>query len=623
MTFSKKSDLFLRNSLAFLVTLLLLRIYEYFEAASRQFISQAYRFELAGLFYDVWLWLLISAITFLLFILLARWRSGLALFLLHTLQVLLLLGYISLILAYSERNTPFDHELFTRKAKDSFETIKQMMTKSGLVFLPFLVYLPIYVLLCRGFRKLEFTNRLKKGWMLLTLAALLFIPFAQPSPSWFRNSTGYYLTSNKLSYWVRESYQYFRSGGTPVLKKGQLGAVAKYYQENQPFTFTDPDYPLLHLNRMEDPLGPYFRFQSSPPNIVLLVVEGLSRDFSGKDAYASSFTPFLDSLSEQGLVWNNFLSTAPGTFAAHPAITGSLPYGEKGFSIMNRMPAHVSLISILRKEGYYTQFLAGFNTDFDNMGGYIRLQGTDFILSRFGKKYKEMGIGEEGWSMGYPDDALFNRSFEVLDSIRRTPYLSVYHTGTTHMPYLFEQKSSYEKLFDKKLASLNVSGSIRRTLKQTKEVLVTFMFSDDCLRKFFQQYQQRKEYSNTIFVITGDHHIGSFPSTGEIDDYHVPFIIYSPLLNRHQRFLSVNSHNNIAPSLTNLLLHNFRLPYQPEKVSWLGDVLDTATQFRNKQSMAFMSWSREINDYLNGKYFLSGEQLVPVIPHSFTGAGYQ
>ncbi|MGG2305080.1 hypothetical protein ACE4Z6_27035, partial [Salmonella enterica] len=85
------------------------------------------------------------------------------------------------------------------------------------------------------------------------------------------------------------------------------------------------------------------------------------------------------------------------------------------------------------------------------MGGFIRAQGTDFLLSHYPSKYKEMGIGEEGWSMGYPDDALFERSFEVMDSIRHTPYLNIYHTGTTHMPYLFEQKKEYEKKFDEKL----------------------------------------------------------------------------------------------------------------------------------------------------------------------------
>jgi len=81
------------------------------------------------------------------------------------------------------------------------------------------------------------------------------------------------------------------------------------------------------------------------------------------------------------------------------------------------MPDHLSLIKIFKGNGYHTKFLTGSNTDFDNMGGFIRLQGTDLSLLKFGPKYKEMDKGRDGWTMGYPDDALFNRSFEIMDSI--------------------------------------------------------------------------------------------------------------------------------------------------------------------------------------------------------------
>ncbi|MBC7588208.1 MAG: LTA synthase family protein, partial [Chitinophagaceae bacterium] len=400
------------------------------------------------------------------------------------------------------------------------------------------------------------------------------------------------------------------------LSKNELAAAIDFYQQNQPFEFTSKEYPLLHKSSQEDVLGNFFNLDSTTaPNIVILVVEGLSRDFSGDKAYASSFTPFLDSLSKKSLVWDNFLSTAPATFAAHPAIEGSLPYGKKGFASLNVMPDHLSLIKILKANGYHSKFLIGFNPDFDNMGGFIRLQGTDMVLTKYGAKYKEMGVGEEGWSMGYPDDALLNRSFEVMDSLKQTPYLNIYHTGTTHMPYLFEQKDQYEKLFDKKMKSINVSSSIKRTLKECKKVLVTYMFADDCFKDFFAKYAKRKEFKNTIFFITGDHHIGSFPSTCNIDDYHVPLIVYSPMLKAAKKFYSVNSHNNIAPTISSLILNNYKkLPYRPTAVHWLADVMDTAVAFRNNQSMPFMYWSREIGDYIWKDYMLSNGQLYKLTP---------
>ena len=394
-----------------------------------------------------------------------------------------------------------------------------------------------------------------------------------PAQSNFIKPGGYYLECNKFSFWIKDSYNYFKTKDNNTVSKlnnKQLENEIAFYQKEHPFQFTSTEYPLLHLNNSKDVLGSFFNLNKTPPNIVILVVEGLSRDFSGDKAYATSFTPFLDSLSTKSLVWDNFLSTAPGTFAAHPAISGSLPYGRRGFSLMSVMPNHLSLIKILRLNGYRTNFMIGFNPDFDNMGGYIRLQGTDFILSHFGPKYKEMGVGSEGWSMGYPDDALFSRSFEVMDSVPKTPYLNIYHTATSHEPYLFEQKPEYDKRFDEKMKTLVVSRDIRRTLKATKTVLVTFMFADDCIKKFFADYAKRPEYSNTIFFITGDHHIGSFPSTGNIDDYHVPLIIYSPMLKAAKKFYSVNSHNNLAPTITALVLNNYKMPYNPKEVNWLA-----------------------------------------------------
>jgi len=216
--------------------------------------------------------------------------------------------------------------------------------------------------------------------------------------------------------------------------------------------------------------------------------------------------------------------------------------------------------------------------------------------------------------MGYPDDALYQRSFEVMDSLPKTPYLNIYHTGTTHEPYLFEQSAAYGKLFDEKMKTVPVTPDIKRTLRACKKVLVTYMFSDDCIKKFFADYAKRPEYNNTIFFITGDHHIGSFPSTGNIDDYHVPLIVYSPMLKSPKKFYSVNSHNNLTPTITSMLFNNYKMPYVPDEVHWLGDVMDTAVQFRNIHSMPFMLWSREITDYIYKDYMLSEGSLYQLTP---------
>jgi hypothetical protein len=200
-----------------------------------------------------------------------------------------------------------------------------------------------------------------------------------------------------------------------------------------------------------------------------------------------------------------------------------------------------------------------------------------------------------------------------MDSLKQQPFLNIYHTGTTHMPYLFAQQAAYGKKFDKKLEDIPNNNPIKKTLKETKQVLVTYMFSDDCLKDFFKKYSKRAEYNNTIFFIMGDHHIGSFPSTNGLDDYHVPLIVYSPMLKQPKKFYSINTHNSIGPTITNLVLANYpKLKQVPEEVHWMTDVMDTATKFRNIHAMPFMEWSREISDYIYKDYYLSGKQLYKI-----------
>jgi uncharacterized sulfatase len=607
-----------RPVIAFIITVCGVRIFEYYSIASKFFISNAYKYELAGLLYDVWACFIFSCLFLLLYWLLYMINKRVAGFIFHLVNVLVIILYLSLLVVFSERTRPFDHEFFTRSAADSWLTSKQMLTSGFKLYIPFIAYIALYFILYYFvFKKIGFKKYLLIFLIALSVLSVCLIKFAMPPENRFAQPGGYYLECNKFSFWIKDSYNYFNTRNkfdASRLNNKELESEIAFYQKNHPFDFTSTEYPLLHLNNGKDVLGGFFNLNTTPPNIVILVVEGLSRDFSGDKAYATSFTPFLDSLSTKSLVWDNFLSTAPGTFAAHPAISGSLPYGKRGFSLMNVMPDHLSLIKILRLNGYRTNFMIGFNPDFDNMGGYIRLQGTDFILSHFGAKYKQMGVGSEGWSMGYPDDALFSRSFEVMDSVPKTTYLNIYHTATTHLPYLFEQKPAYEKLFDEKMKTVVVSSGVRRTLKACKKVLVTYMFSDDCIKKFFADYAKRPEYSNTIFFITGDHHIGSFPSTGNIDDYHVPLIVYSPMLKEAKKFYSVNSHNNLAPTITSLLFSNYKMPYIPKEVHWLADVMDTCATFRNVQSMPFMSWSREINDYIYKEYMLSEGGLYKLTP---------
>ncbi|RXM38308.1 hypothetical protein BOQ62_17910, partial [Chryseobacterium sp. CH21] len=51
--------------------------------------------------------------------------------------------------------------------------------------------------------------------------------------------------------------------------------------------------------------------------------EGFGHAYTSPKGYIGNFTPFLDSLSQKSLFWENNLSSAGRTFGALPSLTGS------------------------------------------------------------------------------------------------------------------------------------------------------------------------------------------------------------------------------------------------------------------------------------------------------------
>jgi uncharacterized sulfatase len=444
--------------------------------------------------------------------------------------------------------------------------------------------------------------------------SVIFPQFAIPSIKNYEQVQEYYLISNKLQYFVRDSYSFlFKTKKIDLQNKDNILKEIDAYQKFHGYQFVDKDYPLLHVDQSKDVLGPFLRTSDTVPNIVIIIFEGLSRDFSGEDAEAGSFTPFLDSLANNGLSWYNCLSSAQGTFGSVPSILGSLPFGNRGFTLLTVPPEHISLIKILKRNNWQSYYFTGAELNFDNFGPFMRLQGTDFILTKFPSKYHRMGVDKDGISCGYPDDALFEHSIHLLDSIHRMPYISVYLTVTTHSPFIFDQSKQYEKDFEKRMNDWKLPELRKRKLRLYKPLWASFLFSDNCIRNFMKAYKKRPEYKNTIFVITGDHHHGFYPTRNEIDDYNVPLIIYSPLVKKPVKFNAVNSHLNITPTLLALLKNTYHLKYYPRYVSWLSEELDTCRSFRNIHRIPFMLCNRDINDYLTDNYYI-GDQLYKLKP---------
>ena len=382
------------------------------------------------------------------------------------------------------------------------------------------------------------------------------------------------------------------------------------------FQYVDEtQYPFLHqVDSTANTLSPFFSPTKTPPNIVLVLVEGLGRAFANKGAYMGNFTPFLDSLSKQSLYWPNFLSQGGRTFAVLPSVLGSLPFGKNGFSEMGLgMPEHISLPSILSRNGYQTAFYYGGDAHFDFMDDYLRKAGISKIQDgkSFGVGYQKMPASSTGFSWGYGDKALFRKYFAELSKQPSGPYLNVLLTLSTHSPFLVNDQQKWLDKFEERMTELGLNENAKKSLRQYKQQLASVVFLDQALQYFFNQYSKQPEFANTVFLVTGDHRLPEIPMTTKLDRYHVPLIIYSPLLKRSAQMHAISTHFDIAPSILQWLKTQYQLKV-PTTATWMGAGLDTTKAFQSTRAYPLMQTKNEVNGFILGKLFQEGNQVFSI-----------
>lgn len=429
----------------------------------------------------------------------------------------------------------------------------------------------------------------------------------------FDNEFQFFTTANKVEYFAESAAAHFSD--KKEFNKNETGITLKSFQNDNPNKeFTSLNYPLLHKNTNNDVLGEFFNLGTQRPNIVIIIFEGLGNGISGKNA-SVSLTPFVDSLATQSLSWSNFLSNSGRTFGVLANIFASLPFGESGFTFITpQMPAHQSLITILNENNYQTNFFHGGLTWCDNIADFMLQNKVDILLDDASfdtTKYQRIArIEGSDFSWGYHDGDMFSESFSYIPDTSTQPRLDMYLTISTHTPWFVPNKEATQKAMLQSLAQKGITAETPQfeIIQKNIDAATCYFYADESLRNYFAEAQKKPWFNNTIFIVTGDHRQDLLPRQSEIEQYLVPFIIYSPMLKKAEQFSSISSHLDITPTLLALLHNNFDIS-TPEYVHWLGSEIDTAREFRNIHTIPFMNSNRSIVEFLDGNYFLKNNKL--------------
>ena len=523
---------------------------------------------------------------------------------------LVVLIYVLLVKYFATAMVPLGADLFGYSVDEIRQTVSGNTGIDALsVMLLFIPLISFWALLSFFYSRVY----IKPVYAYIVLIAGSVIAYlgvsAMPASASFKSDFSYNISLNKAAFFTEKSYHYFANDEiVPVIISPQPSQLAES-NGLKSFNYTNEEYPFLRKDETEDVLGNFFKIDSATkPNIVFIQVEGLGRAFSGKNAYLESFTPFLDELADKGLYWENFLASQGRTFASLPSILGSLPFGERGFSDLGaKMPKHISMMDILNHNGYLSKYYGGFEMGFDNQGLFMKNAGANLIIGAddYNSNFKTAS------SWGYGDKDLMLKSLQTESKNPQQPFLTYIETISMHTPYTVPDQANYIELFEDRMKKMGFDSAKQKSYKQYQEIYSSIMYTDEALRFFFNEYAKLPSYKNTIFIITGDHRLPEIPMSTKIDRYHVPLIVYSPMLKRTASFKSVSSHLDITPSIVALLKKNYKMD-TPSEVAWVGSGLDTATTLRNIHQYPLKQTTSSLHNYISGLHFIDQDQLFKI-----------
>lgn len=428
-------------------------------------------------------------------------------------------------------------------------------------------------------------------------------------------------------YATNKSYYFIQSLWNHEEEVHQIGDVRfQDFKDLDPLLLGKTELDQYHLLRKEweekSELGQYFRKTSSgkAPNICIVVVESLSSSLVGQYAkQTGNVMPFLDSLSKKSLYFPNALSTAQRTHHVLPAIFASLPHTKSHTCLQEEdYPDHIG-IAKMTKEHYYSSFYCGVGLDFNQMNRFVRYNDVDYESNSFtGVSSQERNEIKDLW--GLPDHLMLReyikelKKRQIQGKYKRKSALDVLLTISTHEPFNYPNKPKHIQAV-KACLEKSAKTPFKVYLKSKLSELGSFHYADESLKSFFEQIKNTKDFENTIFIITGDHG-STLLYENEMSKYHVPMVIYSPLLKKSKTVPHLISHLDIAPTLMNFLRKDYNVE-MPDEHYFLGNEIHLRRA--DKRALIFKGENLLVRDlvynkfaYLDGKLFKLSHQMVPI-----------
>jgi phosphoglycerol transferase MdoB-like AlkP superfamily enzyme len=304
-------------------------------------------------------------------------------------------------------------------------------------------------------------------------------------------------------------------------------------------------YSPIHISKGNDTLKKY--------NIVLIILESFGKESIGyfnknlENGNYKGFTPFIDSLCEKSLVFENSFANGRKSIDILPTTLASIPSIGEPFVLTEYFNNNYkSLPQILAEEKYETSFFHGAANGSMGFSAFTNLIGIKnyFGMNEFYAETRQnQSESENLW--GIWDETFFQFFVQKLNQFKEPFFASIF-SASSHHPFDLPEK--YEGKFPEGKQPINRC----------------IAYTDYSLKKFFETSSKMPWFKNTIFIITADH-CQSTPSHDEYNTttglFSVPIIFYSPndSLNLKGNSQKLIQQIDIMPTLLSLI--NYKKTY--------------------------------------------------------------
>ncbi|REJ83522.1 MAG: LTA synthase family protein [Bacteroidetes bacterium] len=242
-------------------------------------------------------------------------------------------------------------------------------------------------------------------------------------------------------------------------------------------------------------------------NVVIIIMESFGTEYIGKLSGLDSYTPFLDSIMDNSLVFSECFANGKRSIEGIPAILSSIPalMTEPFITSSYSANMYTGIAGLLKKKNYYNAFFHGGSNGTMGFDNFCKITGYDLYFGR--KEYNNDKDFDGNW--GIYDLPFFLRSVDEISKFPQ-PFHATLFSLSSHHPY---------KIPDE------FKGRFR---KGNLEIHESIQYSDYSLREFFKYASTKDWYDSTLFVITADHTaISSYPFyQNRTGMYAIPLVFY-------------------------------------------------------------------------------------------------